>query len=130
MNRFAHNSILKFVKYCSLPFSLFVLSLVTVFCDGTKTQNDLKNALSISENLRKSKKSALKTFSTVPGNHTEEDSYTVRKHTIKPGDTLHDLAIQYGADSQSIQQANGIKDNSELKPGQIIFIPLKKSNSQ
>ena len=111
---------------------LFVLILITaIYCEGKPTRQDLKNAATIGQSLRKNKSTSSKSFKNfTQGDHNKQESYTVRKHVLKSGETLHDLAVQYGTDWQSIQQANGIKNLNELKPGQVILIPIKKTSQQ
>ena len=118
----------------SKPLNKLLLILIlipAIFCDGKPTRQDLKNAATIGKTLRNNKSSASKSFKHYPqGEHGKQDSYTVQKHILKSGETLQDLAVQYGTDWQSIQQANGIKNLNDLKPGQVILIPIKKTGQQ
>jgi LysM repeat protein len=114
----------------SLKKFLFVfIILAFTSCDNKPTQQDLQNAITLDQTLRNKKNSASKSFSQYPQPQESETCYAVQKHTLKAGETLQDLAVQYGTDWQSIQQANGIKDLNEIKPGQTILIPIKKSQS-
>jgi len=110
----------------------FILNMIGIICcDGKATRQDLKNAVSIGQTLRNNKSSSSTNFKHDPPGQSElENSYDVQKHTLKPGETLQDLAVQYGTDWQSIQQANGLKNLTELKPGQVILIPVKKTDQR
>ena len=44
-------------------------------------------------------------------------------YAIQPGDTLLVIAAQFGIDSESIQEANGIIDPRRLQVGQQLIIP-------
>jgi LysM repeat protein len=44
-------------------------------------------------------------------------------YTIRAGDTLYNLALQYGSSVQAIQTANGIVDPYTLQIGRVICIP-------
>lgn len=55
-----------------------------------------------------------------------EAQFRQRQHTVKPGDTLTKIALQYYGMSSlwgSIATANGIKDPSKLEVGQKLTIP-------
>lgn len=115
-----------------LIFGIIILVISTVlFCNGKQTQKDLKNAISLTQTLKNNKSSAPKNFTPIPQHkNNETESYAVKQHNLKPGETLQDLAVLYDTDWQSIQRANGIKNLNELKPGQTILIPIKKSDQQ
>lgn len=49
-------------------------------------------------------------------------------HTIKPGDTLYNLAIMYGTTVQEIINTNLALDPYNLRIGQQIYINLKRNN--
>lgn len=108
---------------------VFIL-IVIIDCDAKPTRQDLKNAANIGQTLRKNKSSTSKNIKYYPQGNDTEESYTVQKHTLKPGETLQDLAALYNTDVQAILKANGIEDLNELKPGQTIFIPIKKSSQK
>ena len=100
---------------------LFVLNLIAItFCDGKPTRQDLKNAMSIGQTLKKNKSSTSKNIKYYPQANDTEVSDTVQKHILKPGETLQDLAALYNTDTQAILKANGIESLNELKS----FIPL------
>jgi len=124
------NRIIQTSQRLLLVLILFSFWMIHFACDRSNTQEDLKDAISLSQTLKKDRSSTRENFSNFPRSHNEEESYTVKKHTLKPGETLQDLAVLYDTDWQSIQQANGIKDLNELKPGQTILIPTKQSNPQ
>lgn len=111
---------------------MLILFFIPMFtCDGSKTQEDIENAISLSQTLRKDQSSPPKTNSHLPIKSSDEnDTYTVKKHVLKAGETPLDIAILYKTDWQSIQRVNDIKDVNELKPGQTILIPIKKSDQQ
>jgi murein DD-endopeptidase MepM/ murein hydrolase activator NlpD len=50
-------------------------------------------------------------------------------HVVEPGDTLYDLARQYGVTEDAIQRANDIADPSALKVGERLIIPLNSPPS-
>lgn len=97
-------------------------------CDGEKTQHDIRNAISLNENLKNKKNASAEHFSNGPRNPYEDETYLVKEHRLKPGESIHDVAILYGTDWQSILKANNLTDASDIKPGQTLLIPIKKSN--
>lgn len=129
----SHN-LYRLLKPFSILSIIIFISSFLIFCNKEQSQKDLKNALTITQTLKNSKSSAPKHFTPVPQhpqNNTDKNtSYTVKHHILKPGESLQDLAILYDTDWQSIQRANGIKNLSEIKPGQKILIPIKKSDQQ
>ena len=44
-------------------------------------------------------------------------------HTVEPGQTLWRICKTYGVDMEEVARINGIKDPSQIKAGQKIFIP-------
>lgn len=44
-------------------------------------------------------------------------------YTVKKGDTLYSISISYGISLREITMINHIKDPSQIKEGQVIFIP-------
>ncbi|MDR7568631.1 MAG: M23 family metallopeptidase [Armatimonadota bacterium] len=46
-------------------------------------------------------------------------------HTVRPGDTLWDLARRYGTTVEAIAAANGIRPTQVLRIGQVLRIPVK-----
>jgi len=120
----------KLLSSSANKFLLAVIVLVFLFCDRKPAQQDLQNAITLDQALRNKKTSSLSSFTQDPQHQEPETSDKVEKHTLKAGETLPDLAVQYGTDWQSIRQANGMTDLNKLKPGQIILIPIKKSQPQ
>jgi LysM repeat protein len=53
---------------------------------------------------------------TLPPNQT--------RHTVQSGETIDNIAKQYGTTVQAILQANGLKANSLIHPGDELAIPL------
>jgi LysM repeat protein len=50
-----------------------------------------------------------------------------RIHPVKAGDTLTKIAAQHGTTPAELAQANGIKENASLRPGQVLNLPAAKS---
>ena len=44
-------------------------------------------------------------------------------HTVQPGQTLYRIAKAYGIEEQSLARINGIRDPTQLKASQRLFIP-------
>lgn len=121
------------LKLSSKPLAifLFIINLTAlILCDGKPTRQDLKNAMSIGQTIKKNKSSTSENIKYSPQANDTEVSHTVQKHVLKPGETLQDLAAIYNTDIQTIRKANGIEDLNELKPGQVILIPIKKNGHQ
>ena len=119
----------KVKSYPRLYFCILFVLIVFVFirCDGNRAKHDLENAIKIGQALNKSNSSSNVPISTEPPNNQEDESTDVHTHTLKPGENVQDLAVLYDTDWQSILKANGIENPEELKPGQKILIPTKKS---
>jgi LysM repeat protein len=49
------------------------------------------------------------------------------KHTIKSGETLSDIAQQYGITVEDIVKLNNIADPNQIQAGQVVLIPAKGS---
>jgi LysM repeat protein len=98
-----------------------------ICCDGNRAKEDLQNAITIGRTLKNNKSSPNTPTSHYPQSNHDEEFATVHTHTLKPGENVKDLAVLYDTDWQSILKANGIEDPEELKPGQKILIPAKKS---
>jgi len=45
-------------------------------------------------------------------------------HTVQSGEVITNIAKRYGTTAKAILQANGLKDNTIIKPGQQLIIPL------
>lgn len=48
-------------------------------------------------------------------------------YTVKPGQSLHDIAQEQGIKLKHLQKWNNLSDNAEVKPGQRILLQSKKS---
>jgi len=120
---------MKVKSYPQLYFCiLFVLIIfILIRCDGNRAKQDLQNAIKLGQALNKSNSSSNAPISNKPPSNPEEESTSVHTHTLKPGENVQDLAVLYNTDWQSILKVNGIEDPDELKPGQKILIPTKKS---
>jgi membrane-bound lytic murein transglycosylase D len=51
-----------------------------------------------------------------------------QKHRVRRGETLLSLSKRYGIPVQDLAETNGIDQNSRLKRGKILIIPLGKAN--
>lgn len=103
--------------------------IAAIYCEGTPTRQDLKNAAKISRVLKNDNNSPSNNIKyNPPAEPDRRNGYTVEKHILKPGETLPDLAVLYDTDLQSICQANGITNRDELKPGQVVLIPIKNKD--
>jgi LysM repeat protein len=58
---------------------------------------------------------------TLPPNQT--------RHTVQPGETVSTIAKKYGATTNAILEANGLKTNTILSVGQELIIPLPLANT-
>lgn len=58
---------------------------------------------------------------TLPPNQT--------RHTVESGETVSTIAKRYGTTTRAILQANNLKDNTILKVGQELIIPLPVANT-
>ncbi|MBX2997436.1 MAG: DUF4115 domain-containing protein [Caldilineaceae bacterium] len=54
---------------------------------------------------------------------TDADEVEVRTHVVQPGDTLGQIAIQYGVDVESLQAANSLDNPNLLAIGWTLVIP-------
>ncbi|HYU81927.1 MAG TPA: M23 family metallopeptidase [Candidatus Polarisedimenticolia bacterium] len=52
-----------------------------------------------------------------------QDPPGLQVHAVASGETLLSIAAQYGITPQTLAYNNGIKDTSELRPGQSVVIP-------
>ncbi len=52
---------------------------------------------------------------------TETDKYS-REYTVRRGDTLGQLALEFGVSQSELKKANGLK-NSDLRAGQVLMVP-------
>ncbi|MGC9333315.1 MAG: LysM peptidoglycan-binding domain-containing protein [Anaerolineae bacterium] len=58
---------------------------------------------------------------TVPPNQT--------RHTVESGETVSSIAKLYGTTVKEILQANGLKENTIISPGQELLVPLPVANT-
>lgn len=63
-----------------------------------------------------------------PKNNIQEDK--IKKYTIKKGDVLSQIAVDYGVSTASIMFKNNIDNPKTIKPGQTIIIPDKSEVEQ
>lgn len=49
---------------------------------------------------------------------------TFRRYTIKRGDTLSQIAFNYGISTQSIMTMNGLRSARSLRPGRALILPI------
>ena len=47
------------------------------------------------------------------------------KYTIKPGDTLSGIALQFGITVEDVVKTNNITDPNSIQAGQVLLIPTK-----
>lgn len=120
---------MKVKSYPQLYFCiLFILIIfILIRCDGNRAKQDLQNAIKLGQALNKSNSSPHTPISKDSPNNQEEESTSVHTHTLKPGENVQDLAVLYDTDWQSILKANGIENPEDIKPGQKLLIPAKKS---
>ncbi len=53
----------------------------------------------------------------------EEEDYSILMYIVKKGDTLWNIAKEFGSTIDDIARANGIEDENLIYPGQKLFIP-------
>ena len=53
----------------------------------------------------------------------EEQDYSIVIYVVKKGDTLWNIAKQFGSTVESIAQVNDIENANQIMPGQKLFIP-------
>ncbi|AOY78197.1 hypothetical protein BJL90_01940 [Clostridium formicaceticum] len=61
---------------------------------------------------------------TTPPNSSSSPSKSYVTHTVKNGDNLWDLSIQYGIPFKELQDVNGLRDNHVLRLGDRLTIPV------
>jgi LysM repeat protein len=58
-----------------------------------------------------------------------QESSAFIRHEVQPGETLSDLALEYGVDEADILAANdGIDDPDQILAGQVILIPKESTD--
>ncbi len=106
---------------------IFLIVIIVTSCNEKKAQQELKNAKLLEMALRQRSESP----SNIPRQNEQiQTQEIVIKHVLKAGETLQDLAALYRTDRISILKANGIENWKDVKPGQIILIPIKRSQSE
>ncbi len=58
-----------------------------------------------------------------PGPSEREPRARTRTHTVKAGETLNEIAHQYGLGTKILQRANKIRNPQSLRPGRVLVIP-------
>jgi len=53
--------------------------------------------------------------------------FVTKKHKVVKGETLSQLAVDYGVPQSRIKEANGLKNN-ELFIGQVLTIPIQEKS--
>ena len=64
-------------------------------------------------------------ISSSSGSSRTGDSYSTQNHKVKRGDTLSELALQYGTSVSAIKRANGLKSDTAML-GQTLKIPTQE----
>jgi murein DD-endopeptidase MepM/ murein hydrolase activator NlpD len=59
-----------------------------------------------------------------PGQNSQAQNYYEVK--VKKGDTLANMGAQYAVPHSMIQRINGLDSAADLKPGQVIYIPVSE----
>ena len=101
--------------------------------DETRSElRQLKQALNRAEAARQADKKQLyeklsikiadvmNTSSRPPGSSSEY----AREHTVKSGDTMSEIARDYGTTVKAIMEENNLKNADSIKIGQTLFIPM------
>ena len=53
----------------------------------------------------------------------EEQDYSIVIYIVKKGDTLWNIAKEFGSTIDAIARVNGIEDRNQIYPGQKLYIP-------
>jgi LysM repeat protein len=61
---------------------------------------------------------------TAEGTPTPLVSPVLSFYTVKPGDTLEEIAAKFGTTVEIIVEANTIDPETPIQPGQVLAIPL------
>lgn len=48
------------------------------------------------------------------------------EYTVQPGDTVVSMAARFGSTVQDILQANNLRDNSVIRPGDVLAVPVRQ----
>ena len=94
------------------------------------TDEDIRSARrALAERGPHKKGKARKSSSRKHGAYGGKVNYTATSHKIRSGDTLYDLARDYGTSVSAIQAANGGADRVKtLRPGKTIKLPPRKAS--
>ncbi len=66
--------------------------------------------------------------STVEPGSGSSSAGKIQKHTVRPGDTLWDIARRYGTTTGKIRSLNGLGRSSRIYPGQVLQIATGEIN--
>ncbi len=113
-----------------VSLSLLWFGLAVHSCSNEKSQNDIEQTLALGKSLQSRHYSNLRVGNDYARSLSDDNSYDVQKHVLKPGETLRDVALQYGTDWQTILRANTLSDSTQLRAGQTILVPIPKSSGQ
>ena len=61
--------------------------------------------------------------SIVEDGEREEQDYSLVIYVVKKGDTLWNIAKEFGSTVDGIARTNGIEDKNKIYPGQKLYIP-------
>ena len=64
---------------------------------------------------------------TISGGSSSSSEKTMKRHIVKRGDTLWEIAILYGVSQDIIARTNNLKNPRRLDIGQVILIPYSKT---
>lgn len=62
-------------------------------------------------------------------NNNSSSTISSNSHKVRKGDTLWDIARQYGTTTSTIRKLNGLGRSSRIYPGQILVVKFGESNS-
>lgn len=119
-----------FFRSVLVSLSLLWFGLAVQSCNNEKSQNDIEQALALGKNLQSKRYSQPRVMNDDARSSSDDNSYYVQKHLLKPGETLRDVALQYDTDWQTILRANALSDSTQLRTGQTILVPVPKSSGQ
>ena len=57
---------------------------------------------------------------------SSSDRFTPRIYVVQSGDTLSEIAIQFGITAEALAARNGIEDARYLRTGQRLIIPTRR----
>lgn len=111
-----------FLLFFILILFAFSAGWIKITIEPTKVLNDIGTTI---EEAKKSGEIGL----IESLNIDSDQNISLIKHTIQPGETLLDLEKKYGTNWKVIQRINKIDDALKLKPGTIIYVPVRLSDS-